>query len=114
MLTYEQITPDDAFGRVMCDNLKRRGCDLKSLHRYPTLDAQKQRYRDAGWPTAQAATMLDIHNRLIPLDERRRVQRLEPLDEIEEWNLIQKHYTCVLADEIGDARLLDIDFNSAE
>ena len=49
MLCYEQIEPNDAFGRVMCENLRRRGCDLQSYARYPSLETQRQRYKTAGW-----------------------------------------------------------------
>jgi tRNA wybutosine-synthesizing protein 4 len=97
VVTYEQIRPDDAFGRMMVENLSRRGCRLETLLKYPTLDAQQQRYLDAGWTDVRASTMLDVHQLAIDAVDRVRAERLEIFDEVEEWRLIQTHYTLVVA-----------------
>jgi O-methyltransferase involved in polyketide biosynthesis len=97
VLTYEQIRPDDAFGRMMLENLARRGCRLETLLRYPSLEAQRQRYLDAGWTDVRASTMLDIYRNALDIDDRRRIERLEIFDEMEEWRLFQTHYALVAA-----------------
>ena len=38
--------------------------------------------------------MLSIYNSLIPITEKNRINRIEMLDEIEEWELLMSHY-CV-------------------
>jgi len=97
VLTYEQIRPDDAFGRMMLENLARRGCRLETLLKYPTLEAQRRRYLDAGWTHVRAHTMLDVYRHAIDAADRQRAERLEIFDEVEEWRLIQQHYTLVVA-----------------
>jgi tRNA wybutosine-synthesizing protein 4 len=97
VVTYEQIRPDDAFGRMMVENLTRRGCRLETLLKYPTLEAQRQRYIDAGWTHVRANTMLDVHRLALDAADRQRAERLEIFDEVEEWRLIQSHYTLVVA-----------------
>ena len=39
--------------------------------------------------------MLDIHQRILPLEDRRRAERIEPLDEMEEWRLIQVDFLSI-------------------
>lgn len=97
VLTYEQIRPDDAFGRMMLENLARRGCRLETLLRYPSLEAQRQRYLDAGWTDVRAQTMLDVYRNALVADDRRRIERLEIFDEMEEWRLFQTHYMLAFA-----------------
>src|SRR5690606_31534780 len=40
-VVYEQIHPDDAFGKVMMESLENRGMALKSVRSYPTLESQE-------------------------------------------------------------------------
>ena len=40
---YEQIGPNDPFGRVMVDNIQRRGCPLRSLATYPDKASLRRR-----------------------------------------------------------------------
>merc|ERR1712216_140783 len=62
-VTYEQTNPNDAFGKVMVDNLMRRGCPLLSVHDYPTLEDQRQRYLTRGWQQAFIGDMNEIYDR---------------------------------------------------
>eukprot|EP01116_Phalansterium_solitarium_P000570 TRINITY_DN1039_c0_g1_i4.p1 TRINITY_DN1039_c0_g1~~TRINITY_DN1039_c0_g1_i4.p1 ORF type:complete len:346 (+),score=83.45 TRINITY_DN1039_c0_g1_i4:295-1332(+) len=95
--TYEQIRPDDAFGRTMLRNLQARGCPLESLTRYGTLASQIERYRQRGWAVADAADMQTIWTTLLDVVDAARVEALEFLDELEEWQLFQQHYCIVVA-----------------
>lgn len=40
-VTYEQILPLDAFGKVMCANLAQRGSPLLGVHAFPDVPAQR-------------------------------------------------------------------------
>mmetsp|Transcript_15107 Transcript_15107/g.20848 ORF Transcript_15107/g.20848 Transcript_15107/m.20848 type:complete len:341 (-) Transcript_15107:134-1156(-) len=91
---YEQINPDDAFGRQMCKNLENRGIFLPGLPAYPNLDAQKSRFLSAGWKKVEAADMHTIHHKRLDPVEIQRINKLEIFDEFEEWQLIQSHY-CI-------------------
>jgi tRNA wybutosine-synthesizing protein 4 len=47
-LLYEQIKPEDPFGKEMVKNIEARGCRLKSIHTYPSLEHQKERFLQRG------------------------------------------------------------------
>eukprot|EP00250_Pteridium_aquilinum_P024477 c2912_g1_i1 orf=306-1325(-) len=93
-VVYEQIHPDDGFGRQMLRNLEKRGCPLLGLHDTPTLEAKKQRFMDLGWQRSEALDMDVIYNQHIDARDRRRIERLELFDEFEEWHILQEHY-CI-------------------
>jgi tRNA wybutosine-synthesizing protein 4 len=86
MVAYEQIGPDDSFGRMML-----------GLVDCPDLAAQVARCKAAGWDRADADDLLTLYNRTLSPRERARVEGLERLDEMEEWNLMLSHYCAVLA-----------------
>ncbi|KAI9786275.1 MAG: carboxy methyl transferase for protein phosphatase 2A [Peltula sp. TS41687] len=95
MVIYEPIRPADAFGRVMVQNLARRGIVMQTLKRYGSLGRQRERLRVLGFETGQGAA--DVHfiwEEWVGEREKERVGRLEMLDEVEEWRLLAGHY-CV-------------------
>jgi len=94
---YEQIKPDDAFGRTMMDNLRRRDCPLLGLPACPDNAAQVARCEAAGYARAEAIDLLEYYERVLSADERGRVASLELLDEVEEWSMLMQHYCAVLA-----------------
>lgn len=55
LAVYEQIKPDDAFGRQMLLNLEARGCPLLAICR--DLREQAARLLQAGWQRAEAEDM---------------------------------------------------------
>jgi tRNA wybutosine-synthesizing protein 4 len=105
--TYEQILPDDAFGRVMLANLEARGCSLRGIRAFPTIAAQRARYLSRGWSACRAADMNAVFAALAEADPEalRRACRLEIFDEFEEWRLIQGHYLMLLATKPAEASL---------
>ncbi|KAF9890319.1 hypothetical protein FE257_005985 [Aspergillus nanangensis] len=95
LILYEPIRPDDAFGRTMVANLATRGIQLQTLHQYASLEAQRRRLREQGFDCGQAVADIDfIWERWVRGDEKERVAGLEMLDEMEEWQLLARHY-CV-------------------
>lgn len=107
-VTYEQIHPEDAFGKTMIRNLQSRNIPLHSLLRYPTLDAQCERYLTAGYRCSAARTMLDVNNAFLAT-QRRRVEALEPFDEYEEWQMLLGHY-CLVVSATHDEALAALGF----
>ncbi|KAL0083940.1 S-adenosyl-L-methionine-dependent methyltransferase [Phycomyces blakesleeanus] len=91
---YEQIKPDDAFGRMMLKNLQERSIELKGIHAYPDLSAQENRFMGLGWQKAKAVDINELHDHWLDVTEKSRIARLEILDELEEWHLLSSHY-CV-------------------
>ncbi|KGO76601.1 Leucine carboxyl methyltransferase, LCTM1 1 [Penicillium italicum] len=95
LILYEPIRPNDAFGRTMVSNLAARGIQLKTLPRYASLEAQRDRFQDQGFGDGQAAADIEfIWKRWVNEDEKERVAGLEMLDEMEEWQLLARHY-CI-------------------
>jgi [phosphatase 2A protein]-leucine-carboxy methyltransferase len=95
LILYEPIRPHDRFGETMVSNLAARGIHLQTLHRYASLGLQRKRLQDSGFEGGQGAADVDfIWERWVSEEEKERVARLEMLDEIEEWQLLARHY-CV-------------------
>ena len=95
---YEQLHPDTAFGRVMVGHLEARGCGLLGLAAYPDVEGQRVRYvEEAGWDVYEGWDMLEVWRGWLEEEEVRRVEKVEGLDELEEWNLIQAHYHISMA-----------------
>lgn len=100
---YEQVRPRDAFGAMMLRNLRERGCSLRSVESFPEPADQIARYRRLGFKHAAAADMNAVTAALIRGDPSTAVwlQRVEALDEFEEWGLIQAHYCLTVAASDG-------------
>lgn len=100
IIFYEPIRPFDAFGKTMSQNLSSRGIELRTVKKYYSLGAQRERLKKAGFVTGQGARGIDEiyygtgEEAWLPEGERNRVEGLEWLDEVEEWKLLGKHY-CV-------------------
>ncbi|KAG7387840.1 Leucine carboxyl methyltransferase 1 [Phytophthora pseudosyringae] len=94
---YEQILPDDAFGKVMMANIKARGCDLQSIRDFPTVEAQIARFTEHHYEVAQCWDMNRIYYHYLDPAERAKRERLEIFDELEEFHLLQAHYCVVVA-----------------
>jgi [phosphatase 2A protein]-leucine-carboxy methyltransferase len=89
---YEPIRPSDAFGKVMTSNLAARHISMPTLEQYPEPGDQRQRLIAAGFSTAKAMTIEEIWDRWVEIEEKERLDRLEGLDEVEEWKLLAAHY----------------------
>jgi len=94
IIMYEQFNPVDPFGQQMMQNLMVRGCPLKGI--MGTLQDQKERLLSLGWDFAESKDMLTLFNHCVPSSEISRINRLEMLDEQEEWNLLLGHYCITL------------------
>ena len=97
---YEPTRPDDAFGRVMAANLAARAIHMPTLTAYPRPADQEARLRAAGFDSsagrggggARCVTVDDVWDRWVPPEEKERLDALEGLDEVEEWELLARHY----------------------
>jgi [phosphatase 2A protein]-leucine-carboxy methyltransferase len=95
LVLYEPILPNDAFGRTMISNLSTRNIHLPTLLTYPELSDQRARLRSYGFVDgARAADTEWIWKEWIPEEEKERVGALEMLDELEELEMLLRHY-CV-------------------
>ncbi|KAG5755490.1 hypothetical protein H9Q69_001595 [Fusarium xylarioides] len=96
-IIYEPIRPDDAFGKMMVSNLAARRIQMPTLQMYQTPEDQRARMSKAGFEKVYHMTIEDIWQNWVSADEKRRVDSLEGLDEVEEWKLLAAHYIVVWA-----------------
>ncbi|PQE31324.1 leucine carboxyl methyltransferase 1 protein [Rutstroemia sp. NJR-2017a WRK4] len=99
LVLYEPIGVNDAFGQMMVENLASRGITMPTVHKYKTLEDQRGRLADLGFGVsgggANAVSIEDVWDKWVVDTERERVDRLEGLDEVEEWLLLARHYAIV-------------------
>ncbi|XP_043916618.1 tRNA wybutosine-synthesizing protein 4 [Protopterus annectens] len=94
---YEQICPDDPFGLVMRQHFRQLNSTLHAVAQYPDAKAQWKRFAELGWEDCTCIDMNEFYFGLIPEEERRRTDFLEPFDEYEEWHLKCSHYFILSA-----------------
>lgn len=92
IIIYEPTDPDDSFGQVMISNLGSRGIVMPTLASYRNPSQQEARLKEAGFESVRKLTVKDIWTTWIPEEEKERVNSLEGLDEVEEWDLLASHY----------------------
>ncbi|KAI2660658.1 tRNA wybutosine-synthesizing protein 4 [Labeo rohita] len=94
---YEQIRPDDPFGRVMQNHFLKLNSTIHALKQYPDTVAQTHRFIQKGWEKCVCLDLNQFYFDLLPEDERQRVSGLEPFDEFEEWHQKCSHYFILTA-----------------
>ena len=92
VIIYEPVRPDDPFGKMMVSNLAARRIRMPTLDVYREPADQIARLKDAGFGEARVSTVHGIFDRWVPQEEKARLDRLEGLDEVEEWILLANHY----------------------
>ncbi|KUJ16708.1 LCM-domain-containing protein [Mollisia scopiformis] len=96
LILYEPIGLDDSFGQMMVSNLAARNITMPSLEAYKTLPDQKARLAQLGFTSEgggqEAETVEQIWEKWISIPEKERVDALEGLDEVEEWQMLARHY----------------------
>ncbi|KAI1004807.1 hypothetical protein K3495_g3406 [Podosphaera aphanis] len=103
IIMYEPIGTDDSFGKMMVTNLASRNIVMPSLNHYKSLNDQKLRLKELGFNDkypkngCEAETMEKIWDEWVPVGERERIDLLEGLDELEEWQMLARHYAIVWA-----------------
>lgn len=92
VLIYEPVRPDDPFGKMMVSNLAARRIRMPTLDVYKEPVDQVNRLQTAGFDQAKVLTVHRIFERWVAQEEKARLDRLEGLDEVEEWELLANHY----------------------
>ena len=91
LLEYDLIGPDDPFGKEMVDNLKLRDIYLKGFNDVKNINDQINRLKKLNFEDINIVDMYHVYFKLLPLEERKRIEKLELMDEFEELNLLQRH-----------------------
>lgn len=93
IVIYEPFRPNDPFGKTMIRNLTTRGIVLQTIEKYSDLEQQIKRLTQLDFNAKAVDTNL-IWQNWVNQDEKDRIDKLEWMDEIEEFELLAKHY-CV-------------------
>ena len=91
LLEYDLIGPDDPFGKEMIDNLKTRDIVLRGFNDIKNIKDQTDRLKESKFEDVNIVDMYYVYFKLSPINDRKRIERLELMDEFEELNLLQKH-----------------------
>lgn len=95
VIIYEPIHLGDPFSDTMVSNLAARNIHMPSLERRRDEEDQAARLKRIGFETTRHLTIDRIWSRWVNGEEKERVDRLEGLDEVEEWQLLAGHYVVV-------------------
>ncbi|CCW59906.1 unnamed protein product [Phytomonas sp. EM1] len=104
LITYDAMQPNDRFGRMMIENLSSNGIYLKSIADFPTPAHHEKRWREIGFKSVKAMSMRQLYL-TVPKDLMTWLNRLEMVDDWDEWNLVHDHYCFVVAHTKEDAEL---------
>jgi len=102
LMNWEMMKLNDPFGQVMIRNFEARGYDLLGINDYPDVPSLIKRFKDLGYTNVEVFDMLDVYNKYINQDERKRIEKIEWLDELEEWWILQRHYYFALCSKVQD------------
>lgn len=92
LVLYEPMPRNDSFGEVMVANLGARGIRMPSLEHCRDERDQEERLRATGFTTVGHATIRQAWDNWVAAEEKKRLDGLEGLDEVEEWQLLAEHY----------------------
>ncbi|KAG7792733.1 hypothetical protein KL910_000973 [Ogataea haglerorum] len=104
LVVYDPIGGDSPgnYGEIMLKNLSMRGIQMPSLLKYSTIEKQHERLQKLGFESTNVSDLSYIYSHWIPEDELAAINRLELLDELEELNLINRHY-CLIVSSWGSS-----------
>ncbi|KAL7938150.1 S-adenosyl-L-methionine-dependent methyltransferase [Trichoderma chlorosporum] len=95
VVIYEPIHLGDPFSDTMVSNLAARNIHMPSLDRRRDEQDQIARLKRIGFETTRQLTVDRLWTKWVNAEEKERVDRLEGLDEVEEWQLLAGHYVVV-------------------
>lgn len=105
LVIYDMVGPNDPFGQQLVLNVESRGCPLPGIRSFPSVESHLNLMWQGGFDASGTSSMREVYEKYIEAKERERVERIEPLDEFEEWNLIMSHY-CISYGVKGNTSLL--------
>lgn len=96
--------PEHPFAKTMMSSYKKMGAPLFSIHEFPSLEDQEQRFKKAGWASAHARSLWDLwsDNTFLPEAVRTGLDEIEAFDEWEEFAIFASHYFLLIASNHPD------------
>ena len=97
LVYYDAVHPDDRFGKMMCENLASIGILLPGIHVFKTPKDHQVRACDVvGFQQCTSMTMRQVYT-LVPKYHMVALNKLELIDDWDEWNIVHDHYCLVVA-----------------
>ena len=98
----EQYLPAGAehpFAHRMIQHFNNLQTPLRSIHKYPKMADQQQRFQQAGWSSATVRSLWDLWTDISIVSAQQKIEldAVEPFDEWEEFVLFASHYFILLA-----------------
>ena len=83
----------------MLKHFEKLRTPLRSIHKYPSLSSQNQRFFDAGWDQVTSVNLWELWSDpgFLAPSQRLRLDSIEPFDEWEEFALFAAHYFLLTA-----------------
>ena len=94
LAVYEQIGPDDSFGRVMMKHFEKIQSPLKRIRELRSLYSHEQLLTSLQYKNVCCFDMNSFYRTYVDDVEKERMISLEVFDEFEEWHLKCSHY-CI-------------------
>lgn len=101
LVNYDVIEPNDRFGSMMIENLRERGIHLVGIVGAPNLASHIERAKRLGFHSIRAMSMKGLYL-TVPKETQITLNKLEMIDDWDEWNLVHEHYAFVVAWRGGD------------
>jgi len=93
IVIYEPTNPRTTFGQMMKANLSARNLYMPTLEAWGSLQEQRDRLTCAGFRDEQHAADIGwLWDKWVHPSEKERLDKIETLDEVEEWELLAGHY----------------------
>ncbi|ETS05521.1 S-adenosyl-L-methionine-dependent methyltransferase [Trichoderma reesei RUT C-30] len=99
---YEPVHLGDPFSETMISNLAARNIHMPSLERRRDEGDEAARLKRLGYETTRQLSIDRLWSKWVNEEEKERVDRLEGLDEVEEWQLLAGHYMMYVSGETAE------------
>jgi len=96
LASYDMIQPQDRFGQMMVQNLAKIGLNIHSVDELKSTKDHEERCRRVGFQAVKAQTMKLLYTS-VARDQQVTLNKIEIIDDWDEWNMVHEHYTFVLA-----------------
>lgn len=101
LASYDMIGPDDRFGKMMIENLTKMGLSIKSIDALKSVKDHEERCLKVGFSKCKGMTMKALYT-TVSRETQLHLNKLEIIDDWDEWGLVHEHYCFVLASTNSD------------
>lgn len=106
---YDMVNFENPYGKMMEKNFHNMGIPLLGLNYFKTVETITNNYKSHVNPTNfEISYMKDLYYNFIDKEEIARIEKIEWLDEIEEFLLIQNHYFISISSKLTNNNIYSI------